>query len=146
MRDYFKATGENEELNSRSIQMIDDQGYTDDIEFDQIYDDVAKQFKEDFTDDAEDGIGNLALLDSSTNRGYKNAGFPIKRKKILRSDQEGTFVPLCTRNAFLKCYSSSLEHMFRWSSDDQSDYRDAIADTLCRFFKDKGNSDATSGA
>jgi len=45
-------------------------------------------------------------LDAETNRSYKNAVFPVKRREILNRDRDGTFVPLCTKNVFLKCYSA----------------------------------------
>ena len=51
-----------------------------------------------------DNISNLALLDDETNRGYGNAMFFIKRKKIIENDKQGIFVPICTKNVFLKYY------------------------------------------
>ena len=134
VRDYFNETGGNEELHKRASEMISNQTYTMGDDFDQLYDDVIKLLDKEGSTEVENGIGNLALLDSGTNRGYKNAVFPIKRRKILQTDQEGTFVPLCTRNVFLKCYSKKLENMFVWTTEDQEDYLDAIADKLLEFF------------
>lgn len=45
----------------------------------------------------KDAIGNLALLNSSINREYKNALFPQKLRTLKRSDQEGVYIPLCTK-------------------------------------------------
>ena len=45
---------------------------------------------------------NLTLLDRGTNRGYGNAVFAIKREILLDQDRSGVFVPLCTRNVFLR--------------------------------------------
>lgn len=136
VRDYFKSTGESHDLSREAEEMLESRSYTTGDAFDLFYDRIIKYFEEEESTEAEDGIGNLALLDSGSNRGYKNAVFPIKRRKLLQYDQEGTFVPLCTRNAFLKCYSQNLEHMFSWRADDQADYRTAIIDTLADFFVD----------
>jgi len=134
IRDYFAETGENQELRSRADEMLTSRSYTTGDAFDHLYDTVILDFNEHESSEAENGMGNLALLDSSTNRGYKNAVFPIKRRKILQNDQEGTFVPLCTRNAFLKCYSEKVENMFFWGVEDQTDYRNAMVNTLLCFF------------
>ena len=114
--------------------MLTSRAYTTGNAFDDLYDDVIKHFGEHESIEAENGLGNLALLDSGSNRGYKNAVFPIKRRRLLQYDQEGTFVPLCTRNAFLKCYSEKVENMFFWGVDDQADYRKVIVKTLADFF------------
>ncbi len=71
-------------------------------------------------------IANLALLDAKTNRSYKNSVFLIKRKTILQNEKEGTFIPICTRNIFLKAYSKTSNDPFRWTTIDMSDYFDAI--------------------
>ena len=134
VRDYFQETDGDEDLHKRASEMISSQTYTMGDDFDKFYDEVIRLLDEESSTDVENGIGNLALLDSGTNRGYKNAVFPIKRYKILQTDQAGTFVPLCTRNVFLKCYSKKLENMFVWASEDQDDYRNAIADKFLEFF------------
>lgn len=78
----------------------------------------------------DNALGNLTLLDAATNRGYGNAVFPIKRSKIIARDRDGVFIPLCTRNVFLKCYSKRIDHLSTWSSHDRADYFDAIVASL----------------
>ena len=78
----------------------------------------------------DNALGNLTLLDAATNRGYGNAVFPIKRSKIIARDRDGVFIPLCTRNVFLKCYSKRIDHLSAWSSHDRADYFDAIVTSL----------------
>jgi Protein of unknown function DUF262 len=134
VRDYFIETGENKYLRSQAQKMLSAATYTTGDDFDVLYDKIIKHFKENKSIVTENGIGNLALLDSSSNRGYRNAVFPIKRRRLLQYDQEGTFVPLCTRNAFLKAYSTRLENMFFWGIEDQADYLNAMAETLADFF------------
>jgi hypothetical protein len=104
--------------------------------FDKIYDQILKQFGEQESSEADHRIENLTLLDQSTNRSYKNAIFPVKRSRILSLDRSGTFVPLCTRNIFLKCYSKKLDRMLCWNKEDKNDYRQQIVATLTTFFLD----------
>jgi hypothetical protein len=103
-------------------------------EFDLLYDQLLTYFNEQVGAVAEHGIGNLTLLDVQTNRGYKNAVFAVKRWQLLQLDQAGIFVPLCTRNAFLKCYSPQVSHAIVWSEDDQNEYEGAIGEVLTDFF------------
>jgi hypothetical protein len=96
---------------------------------------ILAHFKEHDPDESVDQIGNLALLDRGTNRSYGNSAFAIKRQEILSRDRDGVFIPLCTRNVFLKCYSSKAEHLLFWTSDDRDGYRQAIEDALVEFFQ-----------
>ncbi|MDE6561711.1 MAG: DUF262 domain-containing protein [Muribaculaceae bacterium] len=83
----------------------------------------------------KDAIGNLTLLNSTINREYKNALFPKKLRVLKRSDQEGVYIPLCTKYMFLKYYSNPIGNasafsMMRWKEADQRDYTEAIKDSL----------------
>ncbi len=49
-----------------------------------------------------DNIKNLTLLSSSINSSLKNNFFPIKRKMIVDKDAKGAFIPIATKNLFLK--------------------------------------------
>jgi hypothetical protein len=79
-------------------------------------------------------LANLTLLDRGTNRGYGNAVFAMKREILLDQDRSGVFVPLCTRNVFLKSYSRIVGNVLFWSEDDAEAYLDAIVATLTGFF------------
>ena len=104
----------------------------DKIDFD-YYENVIlearKIFKEGEIAEPND-ISNLALLDSSTNRSYGNAMFPVKRKRIIENDMNGLFVPLCTKNVFLKYYSKQMKDVMYWQQQDAADYLQAITNTL----------------
>lgn len=54
----------------------------------------------DETDEADDSLGNLTLLDAQTNRSYQNSSFVDKRKVIIDRESKGLFVPLCTKIYF----------------------------------------------
>ncbi len=84
-----------------------------------------------------DNISNLALLDYSTNRSYGNAMFPIKRKRIIQNDMSGLFVPLCTKNVFLKYYSKQMKDVMYWQQHDAADYLQSITTTLNEFLPAK---------
>lgn len=86
--------------------------------------------------EVDDSIGNLTLLDQKTNRSYKNAIFAVKRERLLALDQGGVFVPLCTRNLFLKCYSHDVKHLLFWGEQDREGYVHALFHTLIAFFAD----------
>jgi hypothetical protein len=85
------------------------------------------------TDGPDHGLANLTLLDSQTNRGYRNAVFAVKRSVLLKNDRSGIFVPLCTRNVFLKCYSRTVGNVMFWTEQDAQDYLEAVSQTLTRF-------------
>jgi hypothetical protein len=103
------------------------------IIFDNTYKKVSEYFKESKVPDNINSISNLALLDSTTNRSYGNAFFPIKRKRIIENDKKGIFAPICTKNLFLKYYSKKLGEVMYWSEDDAVGYLEAIKEILSEF-------------
>ena len=120
------------------VKAIDDflalaQGEDADAVFDPLYDRVLGYFHED-DEGGEDGLSNLTLLDQGTNRSYKNAVFAVKRQRLLELDKSGIFVPLCTRNVFLKCYSAQVDNVMFWSGQDAEAYGEVIIETLTKFF------------
>ncbi len=104
-------------------------------QFDVVYENVLRHFKELDEDEICNGISNLVLLDEATNRSYKNAVFAIKRQRVLDLDRDGVFVPLCTRNVFLKCYSSQVDHTLFWTQADIYGYLNAMIEMLQNFFE-----------
>ena len=88
-------------------------------------------FDEDASD--KDSLGNLVLLDSGTNRGYGNAPFPYKRNCVIERDRHGRFVPLGTKNVFLKYYSgmaASAMDAVRWPTTDMTSYMEELQKRL----------------
>lgn len=111
-----------------------DKGRINDAEFDEVFDAVQKYCKEDKLE-YKDNIHNLTLLDAQTNRGYGNAFFPIKRKWIISNDSQGIFVPIVTKNVFLKYYTRKGNNMMFWDKSDAEDYITAIEQTLNEYLK-----------
>lgn len=132
---YLQSANDQEELQDEIKALIKtDAPKQADAAFEVLYGKLLKYFQE--ADDAEPDhtVANLALLDSQTNRSYKNAPFAVKRQCILSLDRDGVFVPLCTRNVFLKCYSTRVDHVMFWRQSDKDSYLEAITDTLHDFF------------
>lgn len=79
-----------------------------------------------------DELSNLVLLDLGTNRGYKNEFFSYKRDKIIEKDKTNTFIPICTKNAFLKYYTPTdcVKQMTFWSETDKKEYLKDIKKVL----------------
>jgi hypothetical protein len=107
-------------------------------QFETLYDKVREHYDPDGNEDVDNSIGNLTLLDSSTNRSYQNAVFPIKRSRIIALDKKATFVPLCTKNAFLKYYSKQVDKMLFWETRDSEDHQRAMVEMLFGFFQGVG--------
>lgn len=94
----------------------------------------------DLTTKKKDYLSNLTLLDSATNREYKDAPFAYKRYCIVKYDRMGDrFIPLCTRNLFLKYFTNSdkdssyLDNM-RWNGSDREGYMNAMHEAVDPIF------------
>ncbi len=129
-----------QEYSNRLIKMLDAEKI-DDQTFNQLYKDLESLFQESEEPENIDSISNLALLDAATNRSYKNAMFPIKRKTIIENDMSGVFIPICTKNVFLKSYSKRLGEVMYWKNSDANDYLTEIKKTLKEYLptRDENN-------
>jgi len=52
-------------------------------------------------------------------------------------DKNGEFIPICTKNVFLKYYSNELSKVYSWSENDQEKYKNSIIETLENFLGEK---------
>lgn len=99
--------------------------------FSELYYKIIDYFNQKMGDDDDiNDISNLTLLDSATNRGYKNALFPVKRKTIIDRDKQGVFIPVCTKNVFLKYFSEYPPKMTFWTRDDRDNYEKDLHNIL----------------
>jgi hypothetical protein len=78
-------------------------------------------------------IENLALLTASDNSALSNGVFPQKRNRIMELEREGSFIPIATRNVFLKYYNDHPEHLTYWTAADRHNYVQAIQKTLVKY-------------
>lgn len=60
-------------------------------------------------EEADHSIVNLALLSHGANAALSNSVFEVKRKKVLEMDMSGDYIPMATRNVFLKYYTPQLD-------------------------------------
>jgi len=74
-----------------------------------------------------DVISNLALLSSDDNSALSNSVFEVKRRNILERDREGSYIPACTRNVFLKYYTEAEgQQIHFWGEHDREGYLGAM--------------------
>lgn len=108
--------------------------YDDDFAI--LFDKITIHFNR-YMNNAEDmdEISNLALLDERTNHGYKNAVFPLKRKYIIELDKTGGFVPICTKNTFLKYFSDYPPKISFWTQDDREKYEQDLIRVLSPYME-----------
>jgi hypothetical protein len=79
-------------------------------------------------------LPNLALLDRGHNSALGNSVFEVKRQEILRLDRAGSYVPPCTRNAFLKYYTNDADQQIHmWGPQDREAYYDVMRDVLAPY-------------
>lgn len=123
--------------------------FKNDKEFNKLREIMIKDNLDNEKDDLskDDGIKNLCLLDSTTNRTYKNSLFITKREMILKKakgemDKEDYVYPLllCTERIFLKFYSNvdSDDNLNFWTLKNREAYLKDISKKVTEFLKLKG--------
>ena len=75
-------------------------------------------------------LSNMALLTVGENAALNNSTFDVKRMKIIAMDKAGEYIPICTRNVFMKYYSSSDTKLHFWSEEDRKGYIEALNNVL----------------
>jgi hypothetical protein len=74
-----------------------------------------------------DAIANLALLASGDNSALSNSVFEVKRRSVLDRDRLGSYIPVCTRNVFLKYYTDAEgQQIHYWGQHDRDGYLAAM--------------------
>ena len=130
-------TEDNEPVKDLIEKVIADKLYLESREpglktFVKVYESIVNYF--DGSDESINSISNLTILDSGTNRAYKNDVFPLKRKKILESCAKEIYIPLCTRNVFLKAYPGS-DNLVKWEEKDREAYKNDIVNSIAKYLK-----------
>lgn len=105
---------ENKEINTKIESIVSENKLIPDEDFQTLIGYVLGE--------EDNGIQNLCLLDRGTNRSYKNDSFRKKRHKIIENEKNGTFIPVCTRNVFMKYYSKELKDLELWNENDRTEY------------------------
>lgn len=125
----------------------------EDVKFDEIYNNLEKEQSESLTkeehlnDEEKNQIWNFCLLDEHTNKSYGNSIFPVKRRIIMGKElgkkyildneleektepNEVAYVPICTKDAFIKAYSANDTSLREWSRTDAKAYKKEMYDCL----------------
>jgi len=92
-------------------------------------------------ENAKNSIGNLTLLSADINRSYGNALFPTKRRIIIEKDNEGKFIPICTKNVFLKYFDRQGSSRTQWTARDIKNHQNNIGEILNDFLTFKLTND-----
>ncbi len=108
----YIATDADDDVNKKIKDILQNEAPVE--EFDEIINYVLGE--------EDNNIKNLCLLDSGTNRSYKNDSFKEKRRKIIENEKNGVFIPICTKNVFMKYYSKELKDLEVWNETDRGSY------------------------
>lgn len=116
------------------IQELINKDTIEDDEFNILENEIFKVYSDDVDIHT---IDNLALLSSRDNSALNNSIFPAKRDKIKDLDKEGSFIPICTKNVFLKYYSKDVKEALKWNIEDRKYYLTEIKKTLDKYLGDE---------
>jgi len=135
--------------NSRDTAEKDDKYSFDDFtsSFNMVLTYFDNLYKDEKASSVIHGITNLTLLNVSINSSISNSVFEVKRQRIIKEDANGTYIPICTRNVFLKYYNKdnkdfTVQQNFYWSEKDRNNYLRDIKKTLEEYINAE-NSDST---
>ena len=111
----------------------------DNIAFENIEEEVYEAIEKCFEFGSDENvhlIKNLCLLDKSTNSQLNNSVFDVKREKIKKRELTGFYIPVCTKNVFLKAYTAYPTTNAYWTKMDRNDYFNDIENTY-KYFVNK---------
>lgn len=114
------------------ISHIDENGYKGSIrdEFNAVAPAVINILSDGDDKSQMHTLSNMALLTVGENATLNNSTFDVKRMKIIDMDKAGDYIPICTRNVFMKYYSSSDTKLHFWSEEDRKGYICAMNNVL----------------
>lgn len=104
--------------------------------FEDLQHDVLEAYRAAGQADADDidAIDNLALLAGRDNSALSNSVFEVKRQAIISLDRAGAYIPMCTRNVFLKYYTAAAgQQVHFWGPADRQGYFEAMQTALDRY-------------
>ena len=119
---------------SAEIKDYLNQGDNNQDTFDELRERLRK-LADEKEDDYSQSLGNLALLDASTNRSYKNALFIVKRKTLVEKEEKGLFIPQGTKIAFMKYFSGATTNLNKWSEEDKRAHEAYIYGFISEYYK-----------
>lgn len=121
---YFEEKAE--DLYKRIHQLLEQKELNNNV-FNQLQEDIFQKYTDGIP---EHSIKNMALLTVEDNSVLNNNIFPVKKDLIKNLDEKGSFIPIGTKNVFLKYYSKNVEQNVRWNTEDQQNYLDELKRVL----------------
>ena len=100
-----------------------------------LVDDFLEKDTDKLNDKEKNNIGNLTVLNDSINRSYGNSYFNTKRRLIIEEDKKGVYIPIATKNVFLKYFSGNTKKHTRWSKSDANNYQAQMTTSFEKFIK-----------
>ncbi|GAB6393952.1 MAG: DUF262 domain-containing protein [Bacteroidales bacterium] len=130
-KELLKAIVETNENKTKGKELLSRCEKYDENAFKSLFEEVTEFVGDEDVND----LSNLALLDLGTNREYKNEFFSYKRDKIIEKDKTNTFIPICTKNAFMKYYTQTdkIKQMTFWGESDRKAYFENIKEVLKQY-------------
>ncbi len=111
-----------------------------DVQFTELSDRVTKLLSEENSNvQYIHSLSNMALLQASANSALSNGLFDAKRREIIKMDSEGLYIPYCTKNVFLKYYTSELQDKVSfhfWGDIDRKAYINKMNKVLRNYLKE----------
>jgi uncharacterized protein with ParB-like and HNH nuclease domain len=108
----------------------------DEDEFNEVQNEIFELYSDDI---GTHTIDNLALLSRDDNASLNNSIFPAKRDKIKQLDKNGSFIPITTKNVFLKYYSDDVRESLTWNKKDRESYFREMMNVLECYIGDSQN-------
>ncbi|WP_205503821.1 DUF262 domain-containing protein [Rufibacter psychrotolerans] len=137
--DFESEEPRNQEQDSHELNEEYKTRISDLLSQDRIDEDLFNQLKNDlillFDSGSVHILDNLALLSAKNNSSLNNSIFPVKRNKILQLEKNGEYIPLTTKNVFLKYYTDSDLQPYYWSKTDKKNYYRDIDEKLKPYLK-----------
>lgn len=90
-------------------------------------------------EEIKNSIGNLTLLDATTNRTYGNSLFCTKRRIIIERIKQGVFIPIATQYIFAKFFDLKGTNRSLWTEEDMNAYHRYVYDVIANYIKDEEN-------
>ncbi len=129
----FKKNNDKQELIDEMEQMLKCDKI-DPEDFNNIVNNVYAHIDEvtGFNSSTKHTLSNLCLLDGKTNSSLNNSVFEVKREKIKHRETkvEKCYIPICTKNVFMKAYTEYPQDNIYWREEDRTCYLNDIQATL----------------
>jgi hypothetical protein len=84
-------------------------------------------------------IDNLCLIDKNTNSQLNNSVFDVKREKIKKREVKGYYIPISSRNVFLKAYTDYPQNNAYWRLEDRNGYLKSLEEMYDYFVEEAIN-------